>query len=202
MTKKRDAALPGKCEPEMSMDKVHHHRGKSSASLLDKDAILRELSIMGGQTILDAGCGNGYMSKEFSELVTGTGKVYALDPDREAIAILAEETKGTNIEPLVADMTKTTSLEPQSIDLIYMSMVYHGIPGGQRNGFQKEVTRLLKPNAILAIVEIQKEADFGPPVNLKLSPAELKQAITLTPKTVVEVGPHIYMQVFQNTDGE
>ncbi|MBN1864169.1 MAG: hypothetical protein JW808_04650, partial [Victivallales bacterium] len=44
----------------------HHHRGKSSESLLDKAAILGALRIEPGQTVLDAGCGNGYMSKEFS----------------------------------------------------------------------------------------------------------------------------------------
>jgi ubiquinone/menaquinone biosynthesis C-methylase UbiE len=36
-----------------------------------------------GQTILDAGCGNGCMSKEFSKLLNNTGKVYALDPSKE-----------------------------------------------------------------------------------------------------------------------
>ena len=89
---------------------THRHRGKSSENLLDKDIILKELNILPGQTILDAGCGNGYMAKQFSRLLNGTGKVYALDPDKEAIEILKKETKGTNIEPLVADMTKTTPI--------------------------------------------------------------------------------------------
>jgi 2-hydroxy-6-oxonona-2,4-dienedioate hydrolase len=43
---------------------------------------------------LDAGCGNGYMSKEFSKLVNNTGKVYTLDSEKEAIERLKEKTKG------------------------------------------------------------------------------------------------------------
>lgn len=59
----------------------HHHRGQSSEKLVNKNDILSSLSIARGQTILDAGCGNGYMAKEFAKLAGETGKVYALDPD-------------------------------------------------------------------------------------------------------------------------
>jgi ubiquinone/menaquinone biosynthesis C-methylase UbiE len=178
---------------------THHHKGKSSESFIDKDIILRELSIFPGQTILDAGCGNGYMSKEFSRLLNNTGKVYALDPDKEAIEKLKEESKGTNIETIEADITKKTPIDESSIDLIYLSTVFHGFQGDQIASFQKEIKRLLKPNTLLAIVEIQKqETPFGPPLDIRFSPEELKQTINLTPKSFVEVGQYFYMQVFEN----
>ena len=90
---------------------THRHRGKSSESFINKDIILQALNIFSGETILDAGCGNGYMSKEFSRVLNNTGKVYALDPDSEAIEKLREETKGTNIEGIEADITKKTTIE-------------------------------------------------------------------------------------------
>ena len=179
---------------------THHHKGKSSESLLDKEIILQELDIHPGWTILDVGCGNGYMAKEFSRLLNGTGKVYALDPDKEAIEILKKETEGTNIEPLVADMTKTTPIKSSSLDLIYMSNVFHGFPKDKIPNFQKEVERLLKPKGILAIMEIKKEdTPFGPPLNIRYLPQELRQVITLNPKATIEVGQYFYMQVFQNS---
>ena len=178
---------------------THRHRGKSSESFLDKDIILRELNILPGQTILDAGCGNGYMSKEFSRVLNNTGKVYALDPDREAIETLKEETKGTNIETIEADITKTTPIEESSIDLIYLSTVLHGFQEDQIANFQKEIKRLLKPNARLAIVEIQKQdTPFGPPLDIRFSPEELIQTVNLNPKALVEVGQYFYMQIFEN----
>jgi len=178
---------------------THHHRGKSSESLLDKDTILKELNILAGQTILDAGCGNGYMAKEFARLLNGKGRVYALDPDKEAIEILKKETKGTNIEPLVADITKTTPIKSLSLDLIYMSTVFHGFPKDQIPYFQKEVERLLKPKAVLAILEIKiADTPFGPPLNVRYSPEELKQMITLNPKATIKVGDYFYLQFFQN----
>ncbi len=182
---------------------THHHRGKSSENFLDKDIIMRELNILPKQTILDAGCGNGYMSKEFSRILNNTGKVYALDSDLEAIEALRRETEGTNIETIEGDITKTTPLEASSIDLVYLSTVFHGFSEDQIQDFQKEVRRLLKPHARLAIVEIQKQdTPFGPPLEMRFSPEELKQTVTLSPLTKVEVGQYFYMQVFENTMGD
>jgi len=59
--------------------------GKFSEGLLNDDIILENLNIRPGQTILDAGCGNGYMVKKFSKLVGSEGKIYALDPDKGLI---------------------------------------------------------------------------------------------------------------------
>ena len=65
--------------------------------------------------------------------------------------------------------------------------------------FQKEIERLLKPEATLAILEMKKEdTPFGPPLNLRYSPEELKQMIKLFPKTTIEIGQYFYMQLFEN----
>ena len=186
---------------EKNSHQVHHHRGKSSESLINKEVILKELDISPGQTILDAGCGNGYMAKEFSRLVKDSGKVYALDPDDHAIEVLAGETKGTNIITIVGDITKTTALENASIDLLYLGTVLHGFSRSQVDGFQTEVKRLLKPNGILAIVEIKKEpTPFGPPLEIRFSPQELKEIFSLSAKKTVEIGQFFYMQTFEKKE--
>jgi ubiquinone/menaquinone biosynthesis C-methylase UbiE len=100
---------------------------------------------------------------------------------------------------MVGDITKSTHIEGASVDLIYLSTVLHGFSKEDIDGFQKEVKRLLKPNAILAIVEIKKEeTPFGPPLDIRFSPDELKETITLNPKSLVEVGEYFYMMIFEN----
>jgi ubiquinone/menaquinone biosynthesis C-methylase UbiE len=176
---------------------AHHHRGKSSESYLDKDVILRALDIQPGQTLLDAGCGNGYMSREFARALGNDGRVVALDPDEEAIAALRPETDGTCIEPLVADITRPTPLADASVDLIYLATVLHGFSADQQTGFAREVARLLKPGGRLAIVEIVKrETPFGPPQDLRFSPEELQQALPFEPLKRVDVGEYFYLQLF------
>ena len=197
---KNDAIIPNKLECKKTRDAAHHHRGKSSECLLDKNIIIKELNIFPHHTILDAGCGNGYMAREFSKLLDGTGKVYAMDTDEDAIEMLLKETKGTNIEPLLADITKKTPIESSSLNLIYMSTVFHGFEKDRIPHFQKEVERLLKPKALLAILEIKKEdTPFGPPLNLRYSPEEMKQIIKLIPKNTVEIGQYLYLQLFENS---
>lgn len=113
-------------ECENISDPKHHHRNKTSEKYLDKSIILKTLNIRPGQIILDAGCGNGYMAKEFAAQLKGKGKVYALDPDEISIETLLLQTQGTIIEPFVGDITKKTKLMDSSIDLIYLSTVFHG----------------------------------------------------------------------------
>lgn len=169
----------------------------TAESLLDRFAILEALGIRSGQTLLDAGCGNGYMAKEFSKRVGCGGKVYALDPDEMAIALLREQTAGTNIVPLVGDITRTTELSASTCDLVYLSTVVHGFSPEQFRGFEIEVERLLAPGGKLAIVEIVKrETPFGPPLNMRFSPEELRRALSLSLRVTVAVGAYFYMQIF------
>jgi ubiquinone/menaquinone biosynthesis C-methylase UbiE len=177
----------------------HHHAGKSSERFLNKEIILKELDIQPGMVILDAGCGNGYMSKEFSRLLNHTGKVYALDPDRESIERLRQETSGTNIETIQKGITAPTPIEKSSVDLIYLSTVFHGFSPAEVAGFKAEVSRLLKPGGRLAVIEIHKrETPMGPPLDQRYSPAELQQVIGLRPETLMDVGEYFYLQIFAN----
>ncbi len=175
----------------------HTHRGKSSENHMDKNVILSHLPIQPGQMILDAGCGNGYMTKEFARLTGVTGKVYALDPDTESIEILQAETEGTGIEAFEGDITKETKLPASSIDLIYISTVIHGFSKTGMEGLITEVNRLLKPGGRLAIVEIKKQnTPFGPPMEIRFSPEELQQTINLNPTGLYDINENFYMQLF------
>ena len=182
-------------------EKHHHHGGKFSEGLLDKELILNALNIQPGQKIIDAGCGNGYMSKAFADKATYSGKVYALDHDKHYLGILKRETEGTNVEAIECDITRSIPIEQASADLIYISTVIHGFSKEQLQAFLAEVKRLLKPNGVLAIVEIEKkETPFGPPLNLRFSPKELREVVPMAPLGTIQVGEHFYMQIFRNTE--
>ena len=183
---------------KISERKGHQHRGKFTEGLLDKNLILKALKIKPGQTIVDAGCGNGYMSRLFSHEVTQSGRVYALDRDKYFIGILQEETRESNIEAMVGDITKPTGIKKSSVDLIYLSTVIHGFSKQQIKSFLNEVERLLRPDGVLAIVEIEKkQTSFGPPLNIRFSPDELKDVIPMSPLNTMQVGEHFYIQLFK-----
>jgi len=175
----------------------HHHRGKTSEGQVDATMVLEELRLRPGQSVLDAGCGDGYMAKAFAREVGAKGRVIALDPDEAAIARLRGETKGTNLEAIVGDITRRTALPAGSVDLMYLSNVFHGFAPDELPGFRAEVERLLRPLGRLAVVEFIKEATpCGPPLEIRCSPSEMRQLIPLTPLGTVGVGKLFYMQIF------
>lgn len=177
----------------------HDHKGKSSERVVDKEKILQALNCQPGQTILDAGCGNGYMAKIFSEKVTPAGKVYALDYDADAIEVLRKETQGTNIETMLGDLTKPLPLAPSSVDLIYISTVLHGFSKDIVKNIFEEAKRILKPHGVLAVLEIEKkDTPFGPPLHIRYSPDELKEIAPLTPLNTIQVTEYLYLQTFKN----
>ena len=175
----------------------HKHRGKFTENLLNNDLILKSLGIAPGQTVLDAGCGNGHMAKLFAKAVAPAGKVYALDTDSHAISILRQATRDTHIETIVGDITRETVIEASSLDLIYIATVLHSFTRQQLQGFIQEAKRLLRNDGVLAVVEIAKEeTPFGPPLELRYSPEELVAIVPLIAINTVTVAPYFYMQLF------
>ncbi|MBN1907667.1 MAG: class I SAM-dependent methyltransferase [Deltaproteobacteria bacterium] len=173
---------------------------KFTEGLLDNKKILEKLDIKKGYKVLDAGCGNGYMSKKFTKLVGNAGTIYALDTDKAFIEALKKETAKTSIIAVVGDITSKTPLEDSSLDLIYLSTVFHIFKPAQIEGFIKEVKRLLRPGARLAVININKEeTDFGPPMEMRLSHEELRQKLPFVPKGLFDVGKYFYMQLFENS---
>jgi len=174
---------------------------KFTEGLIVTERIVKFLEIQPGQTIIDAGCGTGYMARIFSRAVTASGRVYAVDRDSYFIEKLSEETRGTNIEAIQSDIAQIDGLADRSVDLIYVSTVIHALSRPQLTAFLKEARRLLKPDARLAIVEIEKkETPFGPPMEYRSSPEELVQKVPMVPLKTVMAGEHFYMQVFLNSE--
>jgi ubiquinone/menaquinone biosynthesis C-methylase UbiE len=170
---------------------------KFSEGLVDVEMVLETLNIRPGQTILDGGCGTGYMARAFSDRVTPSGRVYALDRDRTFVRLVAEETKGSNILALEGDLTRPSRIPGSSVDVVYASSVVWLLSRSQMLEFVEEVKRILKPGGRLAIVEMdKKETAFGPPLEQRYSPEELKARIPLPALSTVKVGEHFYMQVF------
>ena len=184
--------------PDPQYDAHPRPRSKFTENLVDPERVVAALGIRPGQTILDAGCGTGYMAKHFARATGPTGKVLALDRDQGFLRRLDGETQSTCIETVLGDITTTTSLAADGLDLLYLSAVVHIFSAEQFSGFVNEAKRLLRPGALLAIVEIdKKETPFGPPLHLRYAPEELARVLPLDAAATVRVGEHFYMQVFR-----
>ena len=184
-------------------EKKHEHKGRSSREMLDARKILNDIGLKSGDQFLDAGCGDGYFSEAAAEVVGLGGRVYAFDVD--GIGRLQKEIaekKLANIEARIADVSRLLPLADESVDVVFISNVLHGlVANGEWERALKEVARVIKPHGKLAIVEFKKnETPLGPPLSIRLSPEEveaLAKGYGFSKVAVKEAGPYHYSIILE-----
>jgi ubiquinone/menaquinone biosynthesis C-methylase UbiE len=178
--------------------------GKSSFALVDQDKVFSELQLKGGTTFLDLGCGRGEYAVAASKIVGNEGVVYGVDLWEEGINSLRREasTRGSkNIRAMVADAGKGIPLEDMSIDVCFMATVFHELVLARiSEGALQEISRVLKKQGVLAIVEFKKIDGLpGPPLSSRLAPEEVEERVTPCGFDRVghrEIGAYNYMLRF------
>ena len=119
------------------------------------------LNLEKGATVLDLGCGTGYLTKVLSERVGPEGKVVAVDPDGERLKIAREKYSAPNIEYIQAD---DKTFPTGQYNFIFCNIVVHWI--SDKEAMLKQVYQNLCPggcfafttsDGILSIPEIGKK---------------------------------------------
>jgi ubiquinone/menaquinone biosynthesis C-methylase UbiE len=178
--------------------------GKSSFELIDTEVLFRELRISHDMTFLDLGCGKGTYSIEVSKRMENHGLVHAIDLWEDGIAILRERIASggyANINAVVADIGNTIPIEDESVDTCLMATVLHDLVEiGADRGALNEASRVLKPEAMLAIVEFKKiDGPPGPPRAIRLSPEDVERMLAphgFLKRSFADLGPYHYLSVY------
>ena len=184
----------------MAESEKHFHHGRSSKEILDSNRVLSTIGLKKGDTFLDAGCGDGYMSIAASKIVGDEGKVYAVDVWEESINAFKEKIESENIkniEASVADITQKIPADDESIDILYMGNVLHGfVENNEVESVMKEIQRVIKQGGSFAVVEFKKEeSTHGPPLHVRITPEEVEEIAKnygFAVNKVEEVGTYHY----------
>ena len=125
------------------------------------DEILRVLGLGPGQSVADIGCGGGYFSLRFADLVGGEGRVYAVDTREEFLQFCADTARERGLHNIVTVLATEGSLPiPEgSLDLVFIRNAYHHLEN--RVDYFRNLKRLLKPEGTLAIVEYRRGRFFS-----------------------------------------
>jgi SAM-dependent methyltransferase len=159
----RDSTIPNNGESGMETNTV---REELLASLLPR-----------AWTVLDAGCGDGYLTEA---LAARFDNVIAVDHSPERLALARKRLAGSNVEFQEAEIDDLP-LRASSIDAVFFSMVLHHVP--LIDEAMRESFRVLKPGGFIAV------ADFSPhqeetmreemgDLRLGLDPARIDDALT------------------------
>lgn len=178
--------------------------GKSSFDLIEPEKLLEELQLKPGITFLDLGSGAGNYTLAVAEVIGAHGVVVALDlwpPGIEALEERAAAAGRKNIQARLADVSKHVPLGDQSVDVCLMATVLHDLAEfAMAAGALQEAYRVLKPEAVLAIVEFDKvESHPGPPLRIRLAPEEVEKLVApygFEKTRVSRVGANNYLILF------
>lgn len=117
----------------------------------------KQLKLTKGMTVCDLGCGNGYWTIPMAREVGESGKILAVDIQREMLQKLrvrAAKAKIKNIEP-VHGQVNDPNLPPNKVDLLLMVDVYHEFshPESMLWGIRRSLT----PTGVVALLEYREE---------------------------------------------
>lgn len=137
---------------------------------VNPEEFLRSEGLKQGMTFADVGCGPGFFSTPASRVVGKSGVVYAIDTQDEMLRGLKRAADAENIKA-VKSVENSIPLEDGVSDFVLLAYVLH--EAESKDVFLKEVRRILKPGAILLLLDWEKKAEEnGPPFEERLSREE------------------------------
>ena len=119
---------------------------------LPHNGILKEAGLKPGFNVIDYGCGPGGYIASASEIVGGTGKVYAVDINPLAIQTVSNliiENNLKNVETILTDCKM--NLPNNSIDMVYLFDFFHELKNPEP--IINEIHRVIKNNGIFSLYD-------------------------------------------------
>lgn len=124
------------------------------------EEVIKALSIQPGDHVADLGSGSGYFTFRLADAVGPTGKVYAVDIDKEMNDDLAERVKDKgyqNIEVVLAQ-PENPGLRDKRVNLIFTSNTYHHLK--DRTAYFSNLRKYLHPQGRIAIIDFNGDSWF------------------------------------------
>jgi len=114
------------------------------------------LGIQSGMHVADFGAGSGAYTLAIAERLEGTGKVYAIDVQRDLLRRITSEAAHRgykNVEVIWADLEtpRASKLADGSIDLVLISNVLFQVPDKQL--VLEEARRIVKPTGSVSVID-------------------------------------------------
>jgi ubiquinone/menaquinone biosynthesis C-methylase UbiE len=120
---------------------------------LQIDRVMDILGIASGKTVADIGAGSGWFSVRAAKRAGGTGLVYAVDINPEAIRYIADRAKKEQLQNIKTILGKADDplLPGRSVDAVLMLKTYHEI--AQPVALLRNLRAALHPGAKVGIID-------------------------------------------------
>ena len=131
------------------------------------DEVVKALNLKSKDVVADLGAGSGYFARRFAHYA---GKVYAVDIDKDLLAIIHKNAPANVITVLASP--DDPRLPAKSVDLVFICDVLHHIQN--RAAYYPKLVKALKPGGRIVVIDFyKKDLPVGPPPGMKFSEEEV-----------------------------
>jgi ubiquinone/menaquinone biosynthesis C-methylase UbiE len=124
---------------------------------LKTDEVVASLKLPPGGVVADLGAGTGPFVVPLAKAVGPSGKIYAVEIDRNFFPLIEAKVKAANVPNVVTVIG--AAMDPQlptsDVDVAFFHDVLHHIEN--RGVYLKTVTKYLKPTARIVVIEFNPE---------------------------------------------
>jgi ubiquinone/menaquinone biosynthesis C-methylase UbiE len=169
----------------------------------DPEHNVAQFGLHAGDHVADLGAGTGHHSLELAKIVDVSGRVYAVDLQKDLLKELSDRARDeglVNIIPIVADIEKPkgTGLESGSMDACLIANALFQVE--DQFAFLKEAFRILKPQGEMLVIDWNDSyKGMGPPeknVLKKDSLVEMAEEIGFKFNRTIGAGEYHYGLIF------
>jgi SAM-dependent methyltransferase len=135
------------------------------------DQLIRAMGLRNAHSIADIGCGTGFYTFRFSQVVGNEGRVHALDIQEQYIHYLKDVIREEGIRNIIPrrSLPSDSQLERRSVDFAFLCYVYSGlyscVDEPMRRSLIESIRKGLKPGGRLVIhenpPEVKDEVPFS-----------------------------------------
>jgi ubiquinone/menaquinone biosynthesis C-methylase UbiE len=120
--------------------------------------MIAALGLKPGMSVADVGCGPGYFTFQFAELVGRAGRVYAIDTNDLHVDYVARLARRLGVENVLATRGSFDDIQLDArVDCAYMCSLYHIIyamsPERSKDKLLASIKKALKPDGTLVVVD-------------------------------------------------
>ena len=172
---------------------------------------IEKLNLKPGSSIADVGCGPGYYSFKFADIVGEEGKVYAIETNPKHLDFLRGYVKDNDVNnvEIVESSFEGIGLSPYiRVDAVYICSLYHNVyaafTDAERNQFVNSIRTALNDGGQLIIVDNDLVAGqdlpyHGPYVNKDMLISQLYY-YGFELKDKFQFSPQRYVLIFDKVD--
>lgn len=132
--------------------------------------VVQRLGASAGEVVVDLGTGTGYFLPFLSLAVGPAGRVVALDSEPAMVAHVRQRAAREGLANVDAREVTAADpgLAPASVDRVLIVDTWHHVP--ERAAYAARLRDALRPGGTVLVVDFTREADHGPPPEMRLPP--------------------------------